>query len=146
MNIRKAVAARAGYSPRSVVEKLGVRENHVVWVVDLQGDYESLVGVMPKGVVLVNRRRKNVNMIHFFTTARSVLTKKFPDLKSSLAMDGSLWVSWPKGASGVQTDLNENIIREAGLEAGLVDVKVIAVDTTWSGLKFVYRKQDRIKR
>jgi hypothetical protein len=64
-------------------------------------------------------------------------------LKQALATNGMLWVSWPKGSSGVETDLNENVVREVGLKNGLVDLKVCAVDETWSGLKFVYRRKDR---
>ena len=72
-----------------------------------------------------------------------MLKSAFPKLKSSLAQDGLLWISWPKGASKIKTDLNENVVREIGLGAGLVDVKVCAVDDVWSGLKFVYRLKDR---
>jgi hypothetical protein len=71
------------------------------------------------------------------------VVKRVPALRSCLAQSGMLWISWPKGSSGVATDLNENVVREIGLGNGLVDVKVCAVDETWSGLKFVYRVKDR---
>ena len=82
-------------------------------------------------------------MIHYYTDTKSDLEKQFPSLKKLLAPDATLWISWPKAASGKQTDLNENIVRDIGLKYGLVDVKVIAVDEIWSGLKFVYRLKDR---
>lgn len=82
-------------------------------------------------------------MIQYYTDSRSDLEKTFPLLKKSLAPDCALWISWPKASSGKKTDLNENVVREIGLKNGLVDVKVIAVDEVWSGLKFVFRLKDR---
>jgi hypothetical protein len=83
------------------------------------------------------------DFIHCFATARRTLAARFPALERALTPAGMLWVSWPKGASGATTDLTENTVREIGLANGLVDVKVCAVDTTWSGLKFVRRLKDR---
>jgi hypothetical protein len=77
---------------------------------------------------------------------KSALEGSFPKLKQALAPDGALWISWPKGASKVPTDVNENVARGIGLRHGLVDVKVCAVDDVWSGLKFVYRLKDRPKK
>jgi len=85
----------------------------------------------------------STDFIHFFATRRRQLEQKFAALKKALAKDGMLWISWPKGSSGVATDLNENVVREIGLARGLVDVKVCAIDSVWSGLKFVYRLRDR---
>ncbi len=84
-----------------------------------------------------------LDFIQLFVTQRADLKHRFKDAKKCLARNGSLWISWPKKASGTPTDLNENSIREIGLGIGLVDVKVCAVDETWSGLKFVYRLKDR---
>jgi len=84
-----------------------------------------------------------LDFIHFFTKLRGELENKFPILKQELSQDGILWISWPKGSSKVETDLNENVVREIGLKNGLVDVKVTNVDQIWSGLKFVYRLKDR---
>jgi hypothetical protein len=84
-----------------------------------------------------------LDFIQFFTTARVDLEAQFTILKQSLTPTGMLWVSWPKKASKLKTDLDENIIREIGLAHGLVDVKVCAVDEQWSGLKFIYRLKDR---
>ena len=84
-----------------------------------------------------------MDFIQFFSMNRAELKAAFPRLKSSLAQNGSLWISWPKAAAKMETDLNENTVREIGRGAGLVDVKVCAVDEIWSGLKFVYRLKDR---
>ncbi|MFL5593647.1 MAG: hypothetical protein ACJ785_03425 [Gemmatimonadaceae bacterium] len=78
-----------------------------------------------------------------FVAAKSELVRSFPRLRDRLVSNGMLWVSWPKKASGVASDLSEGIVRTVGLELGLVDVKVCAVDETWSGLKFVRRLKDR---
>ena len=84
--------------------------------------------------------RKSYDYIHLFTKSRVELTREFPSLKNHLDADGMLWISWPKKASKIETDLDENIVREIGLKAGLVDVKVCAVDEIWSGLKLTPRK------
>lgn len=84
-----------------------------------------------------------LDFIQFFTKESAELEKQFRALKKSLSPDGMLWVSWPKGAAKVKTDLNENIVREIGLDHQLVDVKVCAIDEIWSGLKFVFRVKDR---
>lgn len=83
-------------------------------------------------------------IIHFFTKNREELQRDFRELMNKLIANGALWISWPKRSSGIATDVNETIVREIGLDAGLVDVKVIAVDEVWSGLKFVYRLKDRV--
>lgn len=78
-----------------------------------------------------------------FTKSKTELTREFKSISKRLAPAGMLWVSWPKKSSGVAADLDENVVREIGLAAGLVDVKVCAVTETWSGLKFVRRVKDR---
>jgi len=87
--------------------------------------------------------RGTLDFAILFVRSASELEKKFPRLRDRLESNGALWVSWPKKASGVESDLSEGIVRTIGLEAGLVDVKVCAVDDTWSGLKFVRRLKDR---
>jgi hypothetical protein len=96
---------------------------------------------MPEGVKTVTRGDLDFAIV--FARGKSGLKKDFPRLRDRLVSNGALWVAWPKKASGVETDLSENIVRSIGLEAGLVDVKVCAVDHTWSGLKFVRRLKDR---
>ena len=106
-------------------------------------NYPQLLGELPCGAILEDRLRKSASFIHYFTKVKSSLSKDFPKLKEALVPDGTLWISWPKGASKVTTDVNENVVREIGLKGGLVDVKVCAFDETWSGLKFVFRLKGR---
>jgi hypothetical protein len=133
----------AGYSGKALVVKLGIKEGTRVAALGSPVAYEELVGGLPDGVKVATSLRGKVDFIHFFTNSKSELRSMFPKLKRGLVENGMLWVSWPKGASKVATDLNENVVREIGLAAGLVDVKVCAVNETWSGLKFVYRLKDR---
>lgn len=133
----------AGYSGRALVVKLGIKKGAQVAALGSPTTYEEIVGGLPDGVKVATSLHGTADFIHFFTTSNSELRKMFPKLKKSLVENGMLWVSWPKGTSKVATDLNENVVREIGLEAGLVDVKVCAVNEIWSGLKFVYRVKDR---
>ncbi|MBX2898260.1 MAG: DUF3052 domain-containing protein [Cyclobacteriaceae bacterium] len=106
--------------------------------------YWDWLAPLPQSVKLVKRpTTQSLDFIHIFVLSRLEFESAFKKLKPALNKQGLLWVSWPKKSSGVKTDLDENIIRAFGLAAGLVDVKVCAVDETWSGLKFVYRLQDR---
>lgn len=106
-------------------------------------NYSQILGKLPPGTVLDEEVRENAAFIHYFTKDKGVLARDFLKLKKALLPDGTLWISWPKRASKVPTDVDENIVREIGLSNGLVDVKVAAVDEIWSGLKFVYRLKDR---
>jgi hypothetical protein len=133
----------AGYSKKSLVEKLGIKEGAKVAILNPPKDYRATLGPLPKGVAPTGKMPARADFIHFFTQDRDDLEGIFLSLKCALAQDGMLWISWPKGASKIPTDLNENIVREIGLAHGLVDIKVCAVDETWSGLKFVYRVKDR---
>jgi len=101
------------------------------------------LGKLPDGAEASERLSGKANVIVYFTDKRAALEKEFSRLSSALVADGMLWIGWPKKASGRPTDLNENIVREIGLMRGLVDVKVCAIDETWSGLKFVIRLKDR---
>jgi hypothetical protein len=133
----------AGYSTKALVVKLGIKKGARVAALGSPMAYEELVEGLPDGAKVASSLRGTVDFIHFFANSDSELRSMFPKLKKSLVENGTLWVSWPKGASKVATDLNENVVRKIGLEAGLVDVKVCAVNETWSGLKFVYRLKDR---
>ncbi len=104
-------------------------------------DFGDTLGPMPDGVKQMARGALDFAML--FVRGTSELKKEFPRLRDRLVSNGMLWVAWPKKASGVETDLSEGIVRSIGLEAGLVDVKVCAVDSIWSGLKFVRRLKDR---
>ena len=135
----------AGYSKRTLVEKLGIAAGTRAVVLDAPATYRALLGTLPTGATLHSRLPKTASFIQQFARRRSDLAADFPRIAKALADEGTLWISWPKQASGVETDLNENIIREMGLSHGLVDVKVAAVDEVWSGLKFVRRLENRRK-
>jgi hypothetical protein len=133
----------AGYSKRSLVEKLGIRPGFRIAFLSAPQDYPKILGPLPQNVEIKKQLVGPLDLVHAFCKQRQILGTDFSRWKQSLAPDGMLWVSWPKQSSGVSTDLNENIVREVGLKNGLVDIKVCAVDETWSGLKFVYRVKDR---
>lgn len=133
----------AGYSRTPLLKKLGIAPGDKVAFVDAPEHYTDLLGELPEGVRRLQRLGKRMDFVHFFTARRSHLRRRFPTLKRSLAKDGMLWVSWPKKSSSLDKDLAESDVRACGLENGLVDVKICAVDEDWSGLKFVYRREDR---
>jgi hypothetical protein len=129
----------AGYSKRTLSEKLGIKPDLRVTVLGAPLGYPSLLGELPAGATLHSRLPQKAQFIHQFVRTRDELAQRLQSLAATLVDDGMLWISWPKQSSGVATDLNENIIRELGLQHGLVDVKVCAIDDVWSGLKFVRR-------
>ena len=102
-----------------------------------------MLGPLPDRVNCAEQLGEKLDFIQLFATTQADLKRRFKEAKGCLAANGSFWISWPKKASGMASDLNENLVREVGLGLGLVDVKVCAVDETWSGLKFVYRLKDR---
>ena len=133
----------AGYSKRSLVEKLGIKEGTSVCILNAPSGYTRTLGELPSGASVSRTLKDGLEFIQFFNTKRSVLEKNISTLRQSLRPAGILWVCWPKGSSKVPTDLNENVIRKVALAHRLVDVKVCAVDETWSGLKLVIRVKDR---
>ena len=132
----------AGYSGTPLHKKLGVKAGHRVWFSGAPQGYEDALG-KAGGYDQMKKLATDLDFAHFFTDSRATLSREMPKLRDSLKSTGMLWISWPKKSSGVSTDLDENIVRDMGLKAGLVDVKVCAVDETWSGLKFVFRLKDR---
>ena len=137
--------AGVGYSGKRLVDKLGIKPGMRLAIIGAPSGHRSTLGTLPPGVRVLAAARGTVPFIHFFTTRRSLLERRFPSLKRALTQDGALWVSWPKRASGVATDLTEDVVREIGLANGLVDNKVCSIDETWSGLRFVFRLRDRKK-
>jgi hypothetical protein len=135
----------AGYSKTPLLKKLGLKPGFRLMILNAPKNYPEILGELPENVIVENTLVGPFDFIHFFTTRQEALTAEFPQLKQALAPAGMLWISWPKRSSKVETDLTEDIIRVIGLENGLVDVKVAAVDEVWSGLKFVYRLKDRGK-
>src|SRR5271154_4268932 len=135
----------AGYSGTPLVKKLGIKPSHHVALVDAPADFESLLEDLPSDVILTHdlASQTTLDVIVCFAKDLKQLHSSFPRCVKKLAANGGLWVAWPKKASGVLTDLTENVVRVVGLDAGLVDNKVCAIDATWSGLRFVIRLQDR---
>ena len=135
--------AVSGYSGKALGQKLGIKSWMRVKTRNAPGRYQQLLGALPDDVVISTRLRRPVDLVHIFSIARAHLLAELRTAKKELEQDGAIWVSWPKKASGVATDLTEDVIREVALPMGLVDVKVCAVDETWSGLKLVVRKENR---
>ena len=137
------MAKTTGYSRTPLTRKLGIKENCRFKVVNKPSYYFTLFEELPAGIKVVSDKKSVKDIIHYFTSSAKQLAKDLPALKKEMDQNGSLWISWPKQSSGVATDLNENDIRDLALRSGLVDVKVCAVDDTWSGLKLVIRVKDR---
>lgn len=129
---------------KPTAEKLGIKAGSRVYVVNPPANLAGVIGPLPDGAALAAQVEYPCPFILFFAASRINLTGLFSGLVECLQKDGMLWICWPKHASGVATDLSEDIVREMGLALGLVDVKVCSLDGTWSGLKFVYRIKDRI--
>ena len=132
-----------GYSRRPLITKLGIKPGITVVFFGAPPGYHATLGELPPGVRVARTARGPHSFIHLFTRSRADLARRLKSLNKSLRDDGMLWVSWPKKASGVSTDVTENTVREIALPLGLVDVKVCAVDDTWSGLKLVRRVSHR---
>jgi hypothetical protein len=133
----------AGYSGTPLVKKLGFKARMKVVVLSAPEGFGGTLGELPEGVVVARRLGGGKDMVICFVTERAVLAKRLEALREAIAPDGMVWVAWPKKASGVRTDVTEDVIREIVLPTGLVDVKVCAIDATWSGLKLVIRKELR---
>jgi len=136
-------AASAGYSGTPLAKKLGIVEALTVVALNPPKHYAALLEPMPDGARIVARTPKSPAFVHLFTTKRGDLATQLTRLRKSLVPSGTVWVSWPKKASKVPTDITEDVIREVALPMGFVDVKVCAVTETWSGLKLVIRKAER---
>jgi hypothetical protein len=133
----------AGYSGTPLVEKLGIKPGATLGLIGAPDDFDATLGELPDGVAARRRLRGPFDVIVAFYVDRSTLERRLPALRGALQPAGGLWLAWPKRASGVVTDLSDNVVRELGLAAGLVDNKVCAIDAVWSGLRLVYRLRDR---
>jgi len=127
----------AGYSGRSVVQKLGLKPGFCIFVDGASAPYDEIVGDLPDDVRIVAKLKPPLDMVHVFATIAATLRKKLPACREAIAPDGMVWVSWPKKSSGVATDVTEHVVRDTALSLGLVDIKVCAIDDVWSGLKLV---------
>lgn len=133
----------AGYSGTPLAKKLGIKPEQALVALHPPAGYRELLAPLPPGVTISEQLSPGAVFIHLFADRRATLDAAWPAVKEALAKTGMVWVSWPKKASGVATDVDEAYVRRSGLRIGLVDVKICAVDQTWSGLKFVYRLKDR---
>lgn len=133
----------AGYSGTPLPKKLGIKAGFKVALPGIPSDVKKELHEAFRGCQIVDGGGKELDFVHLFVKTQAELKKSFASWAKKLQPAGVLWVSWPKKTSGVASDLDENRVREIGLAAGLVDVKVCAVDDVWSGLKFVIRVKDR---
>jgi hypothetical protein len=133
----------AGYSGTPLARKLGFKPGFAAAYVNAPAGFDALVGQLPGDVRVRKQLRAPLDLIVCFVTARRELERRLPALRGALAPAGMLWVAWPKRASGVPTDMTEDVVREVALPTGLVDTKVAAIDETWSGLRLVIRKELR---
>lgn len=133
----------AGYSGTPLVKKIGLKEgDSIVWI-DAPASLVSLIGPLPEKTRLSRKVVSGHDCVHLFTKSADRLEIELPRIKATIKESGMIWISWPKKSSGVRTDVTEDVIRECALRNGLVDVKVCAIDETWSGLKLVIPVKDR---
>jgi CheY-like chemotaxis protein len=129
----------AGYSGTPLPQKLGIRPATTAGLIGAPDDFQKTLGALPAGATLVRGPKSPVDLVVWFTTSRQALAGNLAR-NAKLAGAGGLWIAWPKRTSGVPSDLTEDVLRAVILPTGLVDVKVCAIDRTWSGLKFVRRR------
>lgn len=144
MTSARANAPTAGYSGTPLPRKLGIKPDTRLGLIGAPDGFDATLGALPAGV-RVRRRlgRDRLDVIVAFHTRRGQLERRLPALAQALDPAGGLWIAWPKRASGVATDITEEVVRELALPLGLVDIKVCAVDAVWSGLKLMVRRSER---
>jgi hypothetical protein len=133
----------AGYSGTPLAKKLGISSGTRIHVVAAPENYLELLSPLPEDVQVVSRVDERTDIVHIFSVKRALLSRGIAGVLAKLRPDAAIWVSWPKKSSKVPTDIVEDAIRDIALPLGLVDIKVCAVDETWSGLKLVLRKERR---
>jgi hypothetical protein len=133
----------AGYSGTPLVKKLGIKPGASLGLIGAPEDLDRTLGELPDGVAVRRRLQGSLDVIVAFYFDSAALERRLPALRAALRPNGGLWIAWPKRASGVATDLTDNVVRELGLAAGLVDNKVCAIDAVWSGMRLVFRLRDR---
>ncbi len=132
-----------GYSGTPLPRKLGIKPGATLAVEDAPPGFDATLGELPDGVRRAGDAESGVDVLVAFHVSRQTLESAFPAQARRIAPDGGYWIAWPKRSSGVPTDLTEDMLREVLLPTGLVDNKVCAIDETWSGLRFVVRKERR---
>ena len=135
----------SGYSKTPLAQKLGIKEGHSLALLSAPAGFEWTLGKLPAGVRVTKALGKpgSTDVVVVFTKSRAELEKKFAKVAAAIDPNGGIWVAWPKKASGVATDMTENVVRDVALPKGLVDNKVCAIDDTWSGLRLVWRVENR---
>ena len=135
--------ANAGYSGTPLARKLGIKDGSMVFAPGAPNNYRKLLEPLPPGVRFSTKEGKTTDLVHLFTSKRSELSRSLTAFRKALNAEAVVWVSWPKKASKVPTDITEDVIRQVALPLGWVDITVCAVDDVWSGLKLVVRKELR---
>jgi hypothetical protein len=133
----------AGYSGTPLIKKLGIKEDFEVALINAPAGFDNELGALPEGARVRRLTRDHTDFILIFVQRSAELNRRFAELASRLKPAGMLWVAWPKKAAKMETDLTFNVVQRIGLDAGLVDVKICAINEVWSGLKFVIRLKDR---
>ena len=133
----------AGYSGTPLARKLGFKPGIRAHYVAAPAHFGELLGELPDGVRVLARAAAPLDLVVLFVVSRAELERRLGGLHAKLRQDGMVWVAWPKRASNVPTDMTEDVVRDVALPRGLVDVKVCAIDETWSGLKLVIRRELR---
>jgi hypothetical protein len=136
----------AGYSGTPLPKKLGIKPESTLALVGAPEDFDATLGDLPEAVRIRTSATGSADVVVAFFTERLKLERRLGVLARVIHPNGGLWIAWPKRASGVDTDVTEDVVREIGLAGGLVDNKVCAIDATWSGLRLVYRLRDRPKK
>jgi hypothetical protein len=132
-----------GYSGTPLAKKLGIKEGSRLALLGAPDGFDDELAPLPAGVTVLRRLAPDLDVALLFVTERGDLERRFPAVAEAVFPAGGFWVAWPKRASKVPTDLTEDVLREVGLPQGLVDNKVCAVTDVWSGLRFVWRKENR---
>ncbi len=135
--------AVAGYSGTPLAKKLGIEEGARVALLGAPDGFDAELAPLPDGVRVLRRLAAHLDVAVLFVTSRGDLERRLQKVAACLQAAGALWVAWPKKASKVATDLDENVVRDLILSDALVDNKICAIDDTWSGLRFVYRLSAR---
>ena len=136
----------AGYSGTPLPQKLGIKPGLTVVAINPPANYRRLLGQIPDSITFSERLKSGSSFVHLFTSRRSEMQKKMSILRGKISDNGAIWGSWRKKSSGISTDVTEDVIREIALPFGFVDIKVCAVDETWSGLKLMIRRENRKSR
>jgi hypothetical protein len=131
----------AGYSGTPLPQKLGIKPGLAVVTINAPTNYRQLLGTIPEGVTFSDRLKPDSSFVHVFIKKRSELEKRLSALREKMADTGTVWVSWPKRSSGMSTDVTEDVVRAIALPLGFVDVKVCAIDETWSCRRILDRAQ-----